>query len=334
MTGVVIRGGGAAAYGSAYLLRKGGLKVTVQRSGRARLPVLMLSDAARSLIQDVFEEPQLFCGSHRIRKRIVAWGKDAEPRVLEHSATVVSEEELLQSLGSHIDFDDDDDGARSNWSILSSPPIPVATIEQRFGSRTAAAMKVTLRPGADSSACWIEALEQGWLFLIPNTAGAGWLLSVGQPPGVLLAESRLVRMQILGRGSCRGEFPAYPRILSPLCGPGWLACGTTAMAFDPICGDGTAHAIREAILAAAVIRSANEGEDVPSLLKHYEARLTAGFARHLELCLNFYRSGFGGPWWEKEAESLEQGIRWCARQSVSFTEYRYRLSGFELRAAG
>ena len=46
---------------------------------------------------------------------------------------------------------------------------------------------------------------------------------------VLLAESRLVRMQILGRGNCRSEFPAYPRILSPLCGPGWLACGTTAM---------------------------------------------------------------------------------------------------------
>ena len=333
MTQVVIRGGGAAAYGSAYLLRKGGIPVNIQRSGRARLPVLMLSDAARSLMQDVFEEPQLFHGSHRIRKRIVAWGKDAEPRVLEHLATVVSEEELLQSLANRIDFCEDPIGVGSSWSIFSSPPIPAAAMEQRFGSRTAAAMKVTLRPGTDSSACWIEALEHGWLFLIPNATGAGWLLSVGQPASILLSESRLVRMQILGRGVCQGEFPAFPRILSPLCGPGWLACGTTAMAFDPICGDGTAHAIREAILAAAVIRSANEGEDVASLLKHYEARLMAGFARHLELCLDFYRTGFNGPWWEKEAESLERGIRWCARQSANFAGYRYRLNGFELKAA-
>ncbi len=34
------------------------------------------------------------------------------------------------------------------------------------------------------------------------------------------------------------------------------------MAFDPICGDGTAHAIREAILAAAVIRALARGDPV------------------------------------------------------------------------
>jgi hypothetical protein len=331
MTGVVIRGGGAAAYCSAYLLRTAGVKVAVQNTDRARVPVLMLSDAAVSLIQDVFEEPELFYGSHRIRKRIVAWGKETEPRVLEHSATVVSEEKLLQCLGARVDFHDA--GVRSNWSILSSRPLPASATEYRFGSRTASAVRVSLRPEADSSACWIESLEDGWLFLIPNAVGSGWLLSVGEPPGVLLAASRLVRLQILGMGSRLGEFPAYPRILSPLCGPGWLACGTAAMAFDPICGDGTAHAIREAILAAAVIRSAGEGESVPDLLNHYEARLTAGFERHLKLCMDFYRSGYGGPWWETEAASLEEGIRWCIRKSASFAEYRYRLNGFELKAA-
>ena len=38
-----------------------------------------------------------------------------------------------------------------------------------------------------------------------------------------------------------------------MCGPGWLSCGTAALSFDPICGDGTGHAVREGILAAAVI---------------------------------------------------------------------------------
>jgi hypothetical protein len=331
MTGVTIRGGGAAAYCSAFLLRKASVPVVVQLTDRARLPVLMLSDSAVSLIQDVFEEPDLFYGLHRIRKRVVAWGREAEPSVLEHSATVVSEETLLQRLGRKIDFHDA--GGTSNWSILSSRPLPAATAEHRFGSRTANAVKVSLRPEADSSACWIEALEDGWLFLIPNAAGSGWLLSVGEPPGALLAASRIVRRQILGLGSRRGDFPAYPRILSPLCGPGWLACGTAAMAFDPICGDGTAHAIREAILAAAVIQSAKQGGSVPDLLNHYEARLTAGFERHLKLCMGFYRSGFGGPWWEVEAKSLEEGIGWCSRKSAGFAEYRYRLNGFELKAA-
>ena len=31
-------------------------------------------------------------------------------------------------------------------------------------------------------------------------------------------------------------------------GSGWLACGTAAMGFDPICGDGTGYAVREGIL--------------------------------------------------------------------------------------
>jgi flavin-dependent dehydrogenase len=66
------------------------------------------------------------------------------------------------------------------------------------------------------------------------------------------------------------EFSASPRIPAPLCGPGWLACGSAAMGFDPICGDGTAHAVREAILALAVIRGGDHG--MPA---HYEARLTA-----------------------------------------------------------
>jgi len=331
MTGVVIRGGGAAAYCGAFLLRKSGAKVAMQMTDRARVPVLMLSDAAVALMQDVFDDPDLFYSSHRIRKRIVAWGKDAKPRELEHSAAVVSEEKLLQSIGRGIDFDDP--GATSKWSILSSRPLPAAATEFRFGSRSASAVRVSLRPGVDSSACWIESLECGWLFLIPNSPGAGWLLSVGEPPESLLDSSRLVRGQILGMGSRMADFQAYPRILSPLCGPGWLACGTAAMAFDPICGDGTAHATREAILAAAVIRSASQGGDVPSLLDHYEARLTAGFERHLKLCMGFYRTGFGGPWWESEAESLDEGIRWCTRKSASFSGYRYRLNGFELKAA-
>jgi len=356
MTGVIIRGGGAAAYSSAFLLRRAGVQVAVNLTDRARVPVLMLSDAAIAMMRDVFDQPDLFAGAHRIRQRIVAWGKQAEVHVLPHSAAVVSEETVVQSLQGLMDLDlpatdlpasdlpatdspaskdtsSRGTKSRSSWNILSARPLPSPAAELRFGSRNATAMRVTLKTESDSSACWIESLEHGWLFLIPNAVGFGWLLAVGDTPAALLASSRLVRAQILGMGASLAEFPAFPRILSPLCAPGWLACGTAAMAFDPICGDGTAHAIREAILAAAVIQSAADGGDVPSLLHHYETRLTAGFERHLRLCVNFYRSGFGGSWWDTEAGFLEEGIRWCESKSASVASYRYRLNGFALQEA-
>ena len=94
------------------------------------------------------------------------------------------------------------------------------------------------------------------------------------------------------------------------------------MAFDPLCGDGTANAVREAILAAAVIRTG------PSALSHYEARLTAGFQRHLALCVSFYQSANTGPWWQTELDKLHEGLAWC--KSRPFGAYQYQLNGFDL----
>ena len=102
------------------------------------------------------------------------------------------------------------------------------------------------------------------------------------------------------------------------------------MAFDPICGDGTGNAVREAILAAALIRAAGRGEDVESLLSHYRARLIAGFRRHLELTLEFYRAGNTGLWWEEEIRQMERGVAWCAQQLAALPPFRYRLDNFDL----
>ena len=102
------------------------------------------------------------------------------------------------------------------------------------------------------------------------------------------------------------------------------------MAFDPICGDGTAHAVREGILATAVIRAIAEGGDVARLCRHYEARLIGGFQRHLELCRTFYRTGFGGAWWDEELAGIERGLAWCAEKMAAHGAFRYRLNGFEL----
>jgi hypothetical protein len=328
---IVIKGDGIAAYCSHYLLIRAGYRATLEPADRPRLPAIMLSDAALALIRDVFGSQDLLRDLPRISRRIVAWGKNAEPIQLEHSAVVVSEQDLLDHLRQGLPVDDAKAPSHSDWTIYASRPLPNGSTQRRFGTRIASASRVHLKDERDSNACWIESLEDGWLFLIPNTPESGWLLSVGRGPESLLGRSRLVAERIESFAPPLGEFPACPRILSPLGEPGWLACGTAALAFDPICGDGTAHAIREAILASAVVRAAACGGNANELVAHYQARLTAGFQRHLALCQEFYRSGYGGAWWDAELEALHQGLQWCASALPVHPQFRYQLQGFELR---
>jgi hypothetical protein len=316
--GVQIRGDGIAACCCVHLLRKHGFEVTHERTDRARLPAIMLSDAALALIRDVFDRPGLFRDLPVIRKRVVSWGSHADPILLKHSAFVVSEEQLLAAVREETPNLSSDTPA---WTVFTSRPLPPDSEEQSFGSRIARATPVTLN--GETATCWIESLSGGWLFLIPNSISTGWLLSVGAAD---LEESRLIAPQICDVQAPAGEFAAFPRMMTPLCGPGWLSCGSAAMAFDPVCGDGTANAVREAILAAAVIQAASTGGDQDGLFRHYQARLMAGFQRHLAMSISFYESGGSGEWWQEELNALRRGLAWCGKPA----EFHYRLNGFAL----
>jgi hypothetical protein len=315
MLRVLVRGDGIAARCCEHLLHQAGCEVVSDHLDRPRLPAIMLGGAAVAMMRDVFGQQQLFHGMHQIKKRVVAWGRGSEPVSLDHSAVVVSERELLESVGEHESNHVDD----VDWTVITSRPLPEEVIEHHFGSRMAHAQSVALAGASDT--CWIESLDSGWLFLIPNSEKTGWLLSIGPAD---LKRSRLVAPQVADVHGGVSQFPSHPRIMQPLCEERWIACGSAAMAFDPLCGDGTAHAVREAILAAAVIRAGSDA------LRHYEARLTAGFERHLSLCLGFYQSGGTGDWWESESASLKEGLDWCAARAKTFGSYRYQLNGFDL----
>jgi hypothetical protein len=320
---VIIRGDGVASFCCAYLLSKAGFQIDIERMDRPRLPVILLGDQALGLVRDIFDQPRLFADASRIGRRVVSWGPNAAPIEVEHSAVVVSEEMLLDAIRPAIRSA----GKDAAWTIVATRPLPPPVVEHCFGSRTASAVPIKLIEGSDPTACWIESLEDGWLFLT-----LGWLLAVGAPPETLLAESRMIAPEVAQIGASSGEFPAYARIASPLAAPGWLACGTAAIGFDPICGDGTAHAIREAILAAAVIRAIANGGSESDLLAHYETRLTAGFQRHLMLCRQFYLTGGTSPLWRDELAAIDRGIEWCAATLANRTSFRYQLRGFELEA--
>jgi hypothetical protein len=306
------------------LLRAGGLRVALERVARPRVPAILLSDLALGLVRDVFERRELFARVPRINRRVVAWGEGAEPVTVPHSGVVVSETVMLDGLGIEAG-----DSEGRDFSVIAALPAPVAVEQKKFGLRRASAVPVVLKDEEDSSACWIESLDSGWLFLIPDGDDHAWLLAVGNAP---LDESRLIAPRIDVLDGKASEFPACPRMIAPLCGSDWLACGTAAMAFDPICGDGTANAVREAILASAVIRGIAAGGDRPRLLTHYRRRLTAAMQKHLALCAEFYRTGGRSNWWGEELEAMRAGFVWCQGQLVEQPDVQYRLMGFELEA--
>lgn len=151
------------------------------------------------------------------------------------------------------------------------------------------------------------------------------MLSVGGSIEELLEESLLLRSVVGEVEEGRSSFASHPRIAERLSGEGWLACGGAAMSFDPICGEGTGHALREAILAAAVVRAHAGGEPWNVLTQLYEQRLVGGFERHLEQCQILYGSGGSGQWWQEQLASVS-----VASRPMPVLEAKYRLVGFDL----
>ena len=186
---VTVRGDGVAGRCGARLLEGEDFCVTLQRQPRPKLPAIMIGGATQRLFRDAFGQHDLFGGLPAITRRIVAWGPDCDPRVLPHSAVVANEQDLLDKLQPSAEA-----GAAAHeaaWTVVASQPLPDACIEH-FGARTARAVQVRLREGVDRSACWVESLQNGWLFLIPDTPATGWLLAVGDLGEAPLGSSRLV----------------------------------------------------------------------------------------------------------------------------------------------
>jgi len=327
MARVSVQGDGVAASCCVHLLQHAGIDVRVDSAARPTQPAIMLGQTAQKLFADIFQRQDLFAGFPRIDKRIVRWGLHVEALALPHSAVVASERVLIERIRPAAESKLE---GSVDWSILAARPLPVGSVERAFGSRTATATPVLLNATAEPHACWIESLPNGWLFLLPEGDQRAWMLSVGDSPQDSLASSRLIALRI---AELRGEganFPSHPRIADPVCGSGWLACGTAAVGFDPLCGDGAGYATREAILASAIVCAAVAGEDKDALVTHYRTLLIAGFARHLAACQEFYSRGHSGDWWQREIQSTREGLAWCSRELAGLAPPRFRLKGFTL----
>ncbi|MEO0031081.1 MAG: hypothetical protein RIS94_839 [Pseudomonadota bacterium] len=322
--GIALHGGGIAAATLAHLLAGEGVPVfggeTVPSAGPA--PVVMLGAQAVALLHDVFQRP-LFSAAHRIERRVVCWG-GGDPVTVPHRALAISGADLAAALPQPVLA-----AGGADFAVHAAPPFPDDRLLS-FGSRRAGAVAVDLAAGADEHAAVVEATEGGWLFLIPVGNRRAWLLSVGDQVEDQLAASRLRSILTPLRSFSTSTFETAPRMLQTLVGSDFLAIGHHALAFDPICGDGTATAVRAALLAAAVIAGRNEGLDEAALLSHYSSMLVAAMRRHLQVSLPFYRSGGTSPWWQQQADALAQGHAWCTQVLSRAGDPRFVLQGNRL----
>src|SRR5215468_794546 len=178
---VLVLGDGVAALTCSYLLQTAGFSVAIQRNARTRVPTLILSASCQALFCDILNTQEAFSVLPRIERRVVKWGPDAETITLPHSAVIVSEEFLLDLISELVCFNDEPDDSQ-DWTIVSSRrPLPESSLESSFGKRTATVVSVQLESRADPATCWIESVNDGRLFLIPDVSSTGWLMSVGGP---------------------------------------------------------------------------------------------------------------------------------------------------------
>lgn len=339
--GVLVRGQGVGALAAQRALEGNRVPLMVDRGvDRGAAPVVMLGEQATGLLSDLFGAG-LFASGHPITRRIVRWGS-GDAVTLPHRALAVTGAALLGDLQARCPAGPAVVPTPApSFTLHAGDGLPTAAL-QAFGQREAAAVPVTLAGGADAAAVLVESTPGGWLFLIPLGPRQGWLLAVGGEPDALLADSRLVAPALAHVAAVEARFRTAPRLLDPPCGAGWLAVGSAALAFDPLCGDGTATAARGGLLAAAVASAIADpapdpfGHDEPldpaALVRHYRAMLIAALRRHLAACLPFYQHGGSSAWWREQAEATAQGHQWCTQMLAVEPEPAFALHGTRLVA--
>lgn len=328
-----VSGQGIGAASAAQCLAARGIPVTIGGAPSARrAPVVLLGEVALALLGDVFAGFALPDGAHPIERRVVLWGTDM-PRVFAHRGWVIAGNRLAQALPWPDSHDDASDHGPPALALTTTPPADARMMH--FGAREAMALPVDLTPGADRAAALVEALAQGWLFLIPTGDTTGWLLVVGNDAELALRDSRLVAPAVAAIGAVSSCFETAPKLLDNPGGAGSLVLGSAALTLDPICGDGTATAVRGGILAAAVAAAMaghDRGLDLAAVLAHYRAMTIATMRRHLTVSWPFYARGGDSAWWRDEAGALAEGHAWCTRQLAQAGEARFMLMGDRLVA--
>lgn len=347
----LVNGGGVAALCCARLLSDKGWEVSLRRGAPPSSPTLVLQPLTVRLIEQIFcPAEDIFRGAHLLERRLVKWGRE-EPDVVGVPCLVmrgdVLAERLLTALACRVGIVAETASAYESsydWTVYAGGRGAAAAAgihkpgQRRFGRRRAIVSAVRLHRDADTGAASMEATPGGWLFLIP-TGGRRAVLQAAVPfrPPLpahtlrsILEGASLVRRLVSEVTGPSLVFDSAPSMLETPVGTRWMAAGSLACAYDPLCGDGTGDAVRGAILAAAVLDAAAHGPEPGRYVEHYRDRLACALHDHLLACHSFYSAGGFDSTWSAELEATADGLRHLSRVLASRPRFRYGLRGLQL----
>jgi flavin-dependent dehydrogenase len=309
---ILVTGVGVAGLTAAQLLARRGCSVTVVDAGARPAPAVVLNSVTISLLEEVWGgDGMLLAGAHQLTGRRVRWGgagveTAAQPGVSMDSGV------LARRLRERLVCDLVTGGppgcerAAGDWDWVIDADRTGDGLAA--GRRCVLAAQVRLRPDVPDvpdGLCRMETVPDAWIHLAPLGAGLATVQAMvptcPDDPAALLA-ALVARTDELGGLITEPDgpvtvFEAAPRLAEPRCGPGWLAVGDRAMKLDPLSGSGAASAVRQAILAAAVVGAPSAGVPVAEALAHYARRLHDAFLDHLAHCLRYYGAAFSIPAW-------------------------------------
>jgi flavin-dependent dehydrogenase len=358
MKRILIIGGGIAGLTCAHLLTHHGWEVEIWDKLSNSSPTLIINDVTRYLLQDIWQlETDFWYDFHLLTSRRVAWEKDTEVVTIVEDSLVVKGNSLIEKLKLHLlnqkqiyinetppnlDSICHEDYA---WIIDASGRNSTTALSfgkgrrSQFGQRCILSQTVTLTSANHHNACWMETISDGWIFFAPIDNQQALIQCmvpniIKEPLPILtnlLEETDFIKTFIDKITTHPTIFAAYPQLLTPLCGNGWIAVGDAALSFDPISGDGTGYALRTAILATSVINSINNSNlNIKECLNHYNLRLNRTFFQHLEQCIKYYSSIFNSPEWKIEIELMKSSLENHKDIQLIFDEFAYNLQDFQL----
>lgn len=287
LASVLIEGAGPAGLTAARLLAASGIGATVTGAPPTAGPTLLLNPGTVRLLNELWGPAAAALPAlHRVRWREVHPPPPAPPALVEQESLVVEAGKLAAFLSETLALGAPgvqwQASADADWVLKATG----RARDETCGAARAAMARFRTRPKFDPGRAVFEALQGGWIFLLPLGRDQALVQALCEAPrpgedvlSAALAGSRRVRSLVGEAVGAARTFDAAPGLARPLAGPGWLAVGDAAMALPPVTGDGIGNGLRTAILATAVLRAIRRGQPTGPLIAHYELRLGQAFAR-------------------------------------------------------
>ena len=206
--------------------------------------------------------------------------------------------------------------ARSQGSSIEASDSQVALIAFR-------ASNLAIHP--TNGRVVIESAERGWWYFAPLSGGRSVCMCMTDADLLAAAQDSALESwdewldRTLHVRACVDEYPALtrfivrsarPQRLDRMNGPGWVAVGDAAIAFDPLSSRGIAKGIEHGCQTADAVLTCLDGDS--AALERLSAKLAMEFTDHERLRVGYYsleRRWPHAPFWQRRQPDIERPVK-------------------------